>query len=87
MNLRYIRLGCAILVALIKSSDGRRYLYSEDVLLPQLAECFNQLDPVRQASVFPLTFLAESPPVQRQTFPRASVFREESGGHPRVGLF
>ena len=50
MNLRYIRLGCAILVALMKSPDGRRYLSVEDLLLPQLAECFNQLDPVCHTS-------------------------------------
>ena len=54
-NMRYVRLGCALLTTLVKSPEGHgvRFLAAEDQLLPQLADCFNQLDPVRLSLFLP----------------------------------
>jgi hypothetical protein len=46
-NLRWVKLGCTLLTTLLTSSDGRRFLASEDDLLKQLTRSFAQLDPVR----------------------------------------
>ncbi|MCJ1472570.1 hypothetical protein MMC13_001219 [Lambiella insularis] len=42
-NQRYVRIGCALLKTLLKTSEGVQYL-TESKLLRQLAECLAQLD-------------------------------------------
>lgn len=46
-NMRWVKLGCTLLTTLLASSDGQRFLSSEDDLLKQLTKSFAQLDPVR----------------------------------------
>lgn len=45
-NIRWIKLGCLLLNALLASSEGTRFL-QEDELLGQIVNSFAQLDPVR----------------------------------------
>lgn len=44
---KFTQLGCALFTTLLSSPDGVRYL-AEDKLLRQIADCLNQLDPVRR---------------------------------------
>ena len=46
-NMRWVKLGCTLLTTLLASSDGQRFLSSDDDLLKQLTRSFAQLDPVR----------------------------------------
>ena len=46
-NQRYVRTGCALMKALLKTTEGAQYLV-ENKLLRQLAECLAQLDRVCQ---------------------------------------
>ena len=43
---KYIKVGCALIHTLLQSSEGVRYL-ADNKLLPQIAECLAQCDPVR----------------------------------------
>ena len=45
LNIRWIRLGCLLLSALLSTTEGVRFL-QEDEFLPQIVKCFAQLDPV-----------------------------------------
>lgn len=42
---KYVRVGCALMHALLQSSEGRKYLV-DNKMLRQLAECLAQCDPV-----------------------------------------
>ena len=44
-NQRYVRIGCALMRSLLRTSEGVQYLW-ESKLLAQLAECLAQLDRV-----------------------------------------
>ncbi|KAF8133736.1 Rapamycin-insensitive companion of mTOR, N-term-domain-containing protein [Boletus edulis] len=44
-NLRWVRLGCNLLITLLASSDGVRFLMTEDDFLNQIVKSFAQLDP------------------------------------------
>lgn len=44
---KWVRLGCSLMTTLISSSDGVRYLATEDQFLAQIVKSFAQLDPVR----------------------------------------
>lgn len=44
-SVKFTQLGCTILTTLLANPDGVRYLM-EDKLLPQIADCLVQLDPV-----------------------------------------
>ncbi|KAL0961199.1 hypothetical protein HGRIS_006168 [Hohenbuehelia grisea] len=44
-NVKWIRLGCALLTTLLSNADGVRYLATEDVFLQQIVWGFSQLDP------------------------------------------
>ncbi|KIY45635.1 hypothetical protein FISHEDRAFT_66904 [Fistulina hepatica ATCC 64428] len=44
-NMRWVRLGCSLLVTFMASPDGVRYLATEDVFLTQIVKSFAQLDP------------------------------------------
>ncbi|KAG9227446.1 hypothetical protein PTI98_010973 [Pleurotus ostreatus] len=44
-NMKWVRLGCALLTTLVASPDGVRYLSTEDVFLQQIVWGFSQLDP------------------------------------------
>ena len=46
-NVRWVRLGCLFLTALLASPDGIRFL-GEDEFLSQIVKSFAQLDPVRR---------------------------------------
>lgn len=48
-NLRWVRLGCTLLTTLMASSDGQRFLSSEDDFLKQIVRSFAQLDPFNGA--------------------------------------
>lgn len=48
-NMRWVKLGCTLLTTLLASSDGQRFLSSEDDLLKQLTRSFAQLDPFNGA--------------------------------------
>ena len=48
-NVRWVRLGCMLLNALLASPEGTRFL-AEDEFLSQIVNCFAQLDPVSSAS-------------------------------------
>lgn len=60
---RYTHLGCLTITTLLANPDGVRYL-GEDKLLPQIADCLAQLDPVRPT----LFFLFSSQDKQLITF-------------------
>ncbi|KAF8578071.1 hypothetical protein K439DRAFT_1395907 [Ramaria rubella] len=49
-NLRWVRLGCTLLVTLLSNADGQRFL-SEDPFLLQIVGCFAQLDPSNGNSI------------------------------------
>ena len=49
-NIRWVRLGCQLLNALLQSSEGVKFL-AEDDLLNQIVRSFAQLDPVSSASI------------------------------------
>ncbi|KAG7088365.1 hypothetical protein E1B28_012368 [Marasmius oreades] len=49
VNSRWVRLGCSLLITLMASSDGVRYLSSEDEFMSQIVKCFAQLDPFNGA--------------------------------------
>ncbi|TFK40828.1 Rapamycin-insensitive companion of mTOR, N-term-domain-containing protein [Crucibulum laeve] len=44
-NAKWVRLGCSLLTTLMSSTDGARYLSSDDQFLPQVVKSFAQLDP------------------------------------------
>ncbi|KAL4262714.1 RICTOR family protein [Pleurotus pulmonarius] len=44
-NMKWVRLGCALLTTLVTNPDGVRYLSTEDVFLQQIVWGFSQLDP------------------------------------------
>ena len=62
-NQRYIKVGCALMTALLKNPDGVKYL-GENKLLRQVAECLAQFDPMSgltsPAPVFSPTRLIET---------------------------
>ncbi|THV00832.1 hypothetical protein K435DRAFT_827891 [Dendrothele bispora CBS 962.96] len=43
VNHRWVRLGCSLLTTFMASTDGIRYLSSEDPFMGQIAKCFAQL--------------------------------------------
>lgn len=45
-NLRWVRLGCALVETLLTNADGIAFL-AGDPLLPQLCDCLTELDQVR----------------------------------------
>lgn len=45
-NQRWVKLGCSLMSTLMASTDGIRFLSTEDLLLKQLTKSFAQLDPV-----------------------------------------
>lgn len=49
-NIRWVRLGCHLLNALLQSSEGVKFL-AEDDLLNQIVRSFAQLDPVSLAPI------------------------------------
>ena len=66
-NMRWVKLGCTLLTTLLASSDGQRFLSSEDDLLKQLTRSFAQLDPVSLLSVVSLLRLTNCSIVQWRT--------------------
>ncbi|KAF7968454.1 hypothetical protein HWV62_30535 [Athelia sp. TMB] len=44
-NQRWVKLGCSLMSTLMSSSEGVRFLSTEDLLLKQLTKSFAQLDP------------------------------------------
>lgn len=44
-NQKWVKLGCTLLTTLISSTEGLRYLQTEDPFLPQIVKSFAQLDP------------------------------------------
>ncbi|KAI0036452.1 Rapamycin-insensitive companion of mTOR, N-term-domain-containing protein [Vararia minispora EC-137] len=63
-NVRWVRLGCSLLITLLASPDGIRYLSTEDDLLRQITRSFAQLDPFYgaqgQDSIFSTKRVAET---------------------------
>ncbi|KAF8606948.1 hypothetical protein BDV93DRAFT_331061 [Ceratobasidium sp. AG-I] len=49
-NARYIKLGCTLMTTLISTTDGLKFLQTEDSLLKQIVECLEQIDPLSAAS-------------------------------------
>ncbi|THH20076.1 hypothetical protein EW146_g1188 [Bondarzewia mesenterica] len=50
-NLRWVRLGCTLLTTLMASSDGQRFLSSEDDFMKQIVRSFAQLDPKHKEGI------------------------------------
>lgn len=61
-NQRWVRLGCAMLNTLLANPDGVAFL-TADKLLPQLFECFAEIDHVSPLAVSQPTALADCGPV------------------------
>ncbi|KAF5369485.1 hypothetical protein D9758_002757 [Tetrapyrgos nigripes] len=59
-NHRWVRLGCSLLTTLMASTDGIRYLSSEDPFMSQLSKCFAQLFGLEQDPVFSRKHIAET---------------------------
>ncbi len=85
-NVRWVRLGCSLLNALLASQDGVKFL-AEDEFLSQLYKSFDQLDPVRNLHVawfvMLLTLLTANP----DAYVRSGVFEEAHARHAYVRLF
>ncbi|KAF8645235.1 hypothetical protein AX16_008062 [Volvariella volvacea WC 439] len=49
-NTKWVKLGCSLLTTLLSTTDGVRYLSTEDQFLMQITRCFAQLDPFNGTS-------------------------------------
>ena len=50
-NQRWVKLGCALITTLLSNPDGVRFLQTDDPMLRQIVECFNEIDPTRGGAV------------------------------------
>ncbi|KAH7098966.1 Rapamycin-insensitive companion of mTOR, N-term-domain-containing protein [Auriculariales sp. MPI-PUGE-AT-0066] len=51
-NLRWVKLGCMLMTTLLSNQDGVRFLTTDDPMLRQIMDAFNEIDPTRGAAKY-----------------------------------